>query len=79
MTNDFNEFWKLWPGRWNKDSGKTIKVGKYQAGQRWDKLSEPTKQRIIGLLKSERIKDAGTQYLPDAFRWLEKHRWEDFS
>ena len=78
MADDFSEFWRLWPGRWNKDSGKTIKVGKYQARQRWEKLSAETKQIILGLLKSGRIKDAGTQYLQDAFRWLQNRRWEDF-
>lgn len=79
FTDDFSEFWKLWPGRWNKETGKTTKVGKYQAGLRWAKLSAETKSFILRLLKSGRIKAAGTQYLPDAFRWLDKHRWEDFS
>lgn len=76
-TDEFEKFWRGWPGRWNKESQKIIKVGKYQAAKAWERLSESDKQYIIKILP--RVKAAGTQYLPDAFRWLEKHRWEDFN
>ncbi len=78
-TDDFESFWQLWPGRYDVDNQKTRKVGKWQAFQEWQRLSEVDSERVMTLVKSGRIKSGGTRYLPDAFRWLNKRRWEDYT
>lgn len=78
-TDEFQLFWRLWPGRWRPESDTVIKVGKYEAFKVWQKLSTEEWDEIIALLKSGKVKQAGTQYLPDAHRWLNNRRWEDFS
>ena len=77
-SDEFQQFWKAWPGRYNSDSQQTIKVGKYQAYAEWQRLSADDKETVMQLVKSGRLKSRGTKYLPDAYRWLNKRRWEDF-
>ena len=74
----FNQFWKLWPGRWRQDSDKIYKVGRDLAFQRWKRLSQETRNFLLELMKSGRVKDAGTQFLPDCWRWLRDKKWADF-
>ena len=75
-TADFEMFWKGWPGRWRPEQDKVIKVGKYDTSLVWKKLSEQEKAAIMSILP--KVKRAGTQYLPDAERWLKHKRWHDF-
>ena len=75
---DFNEFWKAWPGRWQAENNKCVKVGKYEAWLEWKGLDKEEQTEILAIAKSGRIKSRGTQYLPDACRWLKKRRFDDF-
>lgn len=78
-TAAFKEFWKLWPGRWRPEGGPVIKVGKYLAFIEWKRLDREEHEFIIlKVLRSGRLKARGTQYLPDANRWLKRRGWEDF-
>lgn len=77
-TDDFQAFWSCWPGRYNIDTQKVVKVGKWQSFQEWQRLSEADKKTVMVLVKSGKLKSGGTKYLPDAFRWLAKRRWEDY-
>lgn len=73
---DFEIFWRAWPGRWRPEDDKSIKVGKYDAFLEWKHLTEAEKKDIMFVLP--KVKYAGTQYLPDACRWLKRKRWHDF-
>ena len=77
-TEDYERFWKGWPGRWKPETHRPTKVGKYEAWLEWKRLSVQDKAVAIKVVESGRVKDAGTQYLPDASRWLHRRRWEDF-
>jgi len=78
FSEEFKEFWKFWPGRWKAESDKTVKVGKYDAWLEWKRLSKETQDLILKIVKSGIVKKRGTQFLPDAHRWLKKKRWYDF-
>lgn len=75
---DFIEFWRLWPGRYNKDNQKIWKVGKAKAAKIWVRLSAENREKIVILAHSGKIKAAGTEFLPDMWRWLRDQGWEDF-
>lgn len=77
-SEEFNKFWKLWPGRWQPESNRYVKVGKYEAWLEWRRLSKEDQKSVSIIVKSGRIKDAGTRYLPDACRWLKRRRFDDF-
>jgi len=72
-TNDFLEFWKAYPKRWNRDSGVYYKVGKWEAFQAWQRINQ--KDRDVILVKVKYMKNG--QYVLDAHRWLKKRRYED--
>ncbi len=77
-TDDFNQFWKAWPGRWKPEDNRYVKVGKYEAWLEWKTIDKEEQAEILAIVKSGRVKKAGTQYLPDACRWLKKRRYDDF-
>ncbi|KKM94257.1 hypothetical protein LCGC14_0600440 [marine sediment metagenome] len=73
-TEDFEMFWKNWPGRYNPD-GPARKVGKRDAFEIWKTMDDEDRQDAISVL--ERVSYIGTKYLPDAHRWLKRRMWED--
>lgn len=73
---DFERFWTAWPGRWRPEQDRSIKVGKYDTSLEWKYLKDNEKTEIMSVLV--KVKRAGTQYLPDAARWLKRKRWHDF-
>ena len=78
-ADDFEVFWKAWPGRWDRVNVKTVKVGKHEAFIIWRTMAEDDKVFCLQLAKTGKIKGKGTEYLPDCWRWLSKRRWEDFN
>lgn len=77
-TEEFERFWRNWPGRWRPENNKTIKVGKWDAFEEWKRLKDKDKANILKMVVSGKVKRAGTMILPDAHRWLKKKRWHDF-
>ena len=69
----FEKFWKAFKGRWNPDRGIYIKVGKYEAWQEWQKLTEQDKARAIA--GASRV---GGKFTPDAKRWLKEKMFDDY-
>ena len=78
-TEEFEAFWKAWPGRWNLDTQKIEKIGKHEAFIIWRTMAEDDRSFCIKLAKTPKIKEKGTRWLPDCWRWLSKRRWEDFT
>ncbi len=72
-TSSFETFWGKFKGRWNCESDKYIKVGKYEAFQEWQKLSPDECQRAIKVAH----RPSG-QYVPDAVRWIKNKRFDDY-
>jgi len=72
-TEEFERFWKAYPARWNKESDRHYKVGKWEAFQVWKKLSQKDKEDILAKVKY--IQKG--QYVLDAHRWLKKRRFDD--
>ena len=69
----FEEFWQVWPKR----NGK--KIGKQDALRKWKALPLPERRAAyIGARHYAAASDAGMAGAMDAFRWLEKRRWEDW-
>ncbi len=77
-AEDYQEFWRNWPGRW-RDGSSPKKVGKAEAYDIWKSLDTEDRQDALLAVKSGKVKRAGTQYLPDAVRWLRRRLWEDFN
>ena len=75
-TDEYNEFWRKWPGRWQPETDRYKKVGKYEAFLEWRELSETDRKNIIKIVS--KVKAKGTQYLPDAHRWLKRRMWDDY-
>lgn len=71
----YETFWKNWPGRW-REGNSPKKVGKAEAYEVWLTMDTEDRQDALSVLR--KVKDAGTQYLPDCYRWLKLRRWEDF-
>lgn len=72
-TEDFLEFWVKYPSRWNAESGRSYKVGKWEAMQEWKRLSQEDKADI--LIKVRYVRRG--KYVLDAHRWLKKRRFDD--
>ena len=72
-TEEFERFWRAYPKRWNRESGRYYKVGKWEAFQAWKRLSNKDKADIF--LKVKYMKTG--QYVLDAHRWLKKRRFDD--
>lgn len=69
----FDRFWDAWPKR----NGK--KIGKRDALTKWRALSYDDKASAFrGAKNYASASDAGIAGAMDAFRWLEKRRWEDW-
>ena len=69
-TEQFETFWKLYPGRTNK-LGRIRKQDKLGAFEKWCKLTdEERKLAMVG----HPVQDKWT---PDARKWLKYKRWED--
>ena len=69
-TVQFEQFWKLYPGRTN-DRGRIIKNDKEGAALVWMKLT--TEQRKLAMTNHP---EQG-KYTPDARKWLKHKRWQD--
>ena len=76
-TADFELFWKNWPGRW-RDGNSPKKVGKAEAFEIWKTMDTEDCRDALLAVTSGKVKQSGTQYLPDAVRWLKRRLWEDF-
>lgn len=72
-SEEFERFWKLYPARWNRDSHKRYKVGKWDAMQEWKRLSAEEKQIAFIAVKSLR----SGEFVQDAHRWLKHKRFDD--
>ena len=77
-TADFNEFWRAWPGRFQPENNKYAKNGKRKAFVEWKRIPDDEQKEIIDIVKSGRVKARGTQFLPDAYRWLKEGYYDDF-
>lgn len=86
-TPRFEQLWKKhWPGRW-RDGNSPKKVGKADAYAVWRgidrcnngaQMDEEDREDAYKVLESGKVKNAGTQYLPDFCRWLKRRLWEDY-
>lgn len=74
FSEEFTMFWKRFPYRWIQSSRSKAKVGKYEAWEEWQKLSDNIRQYIFKILPQMRSGEA----VPDAWRWLAKKRWTDY-
>lgn len=77
-TEDFEEFWSKFVGRWNVEKGRCFKGGKHDAWKAWisrgvDKLSQADKDNAIKFAHR-----TGQKYVKDACRWLKGKRWTDY-
>ncbi len=73
-TSEFNSFWKKWKGRYNPDSDRDIKVGKYVAFSEWKRLTIEEQRRAW-----EAADKVSGKYTPDANRWLKRKMYDDFA
>ena len=69
-TKQFEQFWKLYPGRTNK-FGRIKKQDKLGAFAEWCKMARA--ERLLAMFNHP---EQGT-YTPDARKWLFHKRWED--
>lgn len=72
-TPEFEEFWLTYPARWNEDSDRYYKVGKWDAMLEWQKLDEDDKK--LALYAAKKLRTG--KYIKDAHRWLKHRRFDD--
>lgn len=77
-SEDFTKVWKAWPGRYRGDGEKPTKAGKANAYHEWKELDEEDRSDILTVVCSDKVRRAGTQFLPDLERWLRARKWDDF-
>lgn len=70
-SDSFEEFWKLFKGRWNPDKDDYRKGSKPEAFKSWKKLMEADQQNA-----TKGAPFSGDKYTPDCYRWLREKRWE---
>lgn len=76
-TPEFEQFWKDFPSRWNKDfqGGSWVKRKKEPAFRAWQKLPEEIKTKCLRIVK--RIKKAEGGSVRDAVTWINQYGWDD--
>lgn len=76
-TPDFEQFWKHYPRRWNKDfqGGSWVKRKKPPAFWAWQKLSEEIKAKCLRIVKQIKKSEGGS--VRDAVTWINQYGWED--
>jgi len=75
-SSNFEIFWKKFKGRWNPEkggSGGYVKVGKFEASEEFEKLTEQQQQKAIAVADC-----VSGKYTPDACRWLKRRMFDDF-
>ena len=76
-TPDFEQFWKGYPSRWNKDfqGGQWVKRKKQPAFQSWQKLSDEVRAKCLRILRQIKKSEGGA--VRDAVTWLNEKGWDD--
>lgn len=75
-SDEFEDFWRKFKGRWNPDKGDSggyVKVGKFAAWEEWQKLSKADQVKATAVADK-----VSGKYTPDACRWLKKRLFDDF-
>lgn len=73
-TPEFENFWKLFKGRWNPKKGAYgtfVKGSKSVAFGVWEELTSPEQQKA-----TEGAEGSADEFCPDCYRWLREKRWE---
>lgn len=78
-TDEFEQFWKGFPARWNRDfqGGTWVKRKKYPAFEKWQKLPGETRAKCLRIIKQ--IKKAEGGAVRDAVTWLNQYGWDDIN
>jgi hypothetical protein len=69
----FEQFWKDFKGRWNAKMQRYDKVGKREAFEAFEELTQSEQRHAVAVANR-----AGGEFLPDACRWLARKRFEDY-
>jgi len=86
-SEDFEMFWKKWPGRRDAVNDTYAKVGKAETYDVWQgekpcdngmKMDDEDRQDAYSAVTSNKFNYSSKQYLLDCVRWLKRRRWEDF-
>jgi hypothetical protein len=75
FTEEFEQFWALYPTRYIKSSNSYVKIGKALAFQYWRQL--PKESQLLALEAVKHLKSG--EYIKDCFRWLRDKNWLDYS
>lgn len=73
-TQEFLDFWQLFPRRWIRSSDRYVKIGKELAWIQWEKLSAYNKAWAMFAVRKERV----SEIIPDAWRWLRDKKYKDY-
>jgi len=73
-TDEFMDFWKLYPGRYRESHNDYPKKNKYLAMKEWSKLSQADRGQAMFAVK----KLSRGRYVKDAFRWLRDKAFDDY-
>jgi len=73
----FEEFWRAYPSRWNKNfqGGSWIKRKKHPAFLSWCKLSDDVRAKCMRIVKKIKSAEGGT--VRDCVTWLNQKGWDD--
>ena len=74
-TDEFEQFWKGFPARWNKERGTYIKRKKGPAFVSWLKLQPDERAKCLRIVK--KIKGAEGGATRDCVTWLNQDGWDD--
>lgn len=74
-TEEFEQFWKLYPSRWNRDLGTSVKRKKRPAFMKWQLLPQEIRDECLAKVKYIKSSEGGA--VRDAVTWINQFGWED--
>ena len=74
-TEEFEQFWKDYPARWNKETGDKVKRKKGPAFKSWLKLTDDVRAKCLRIIKKIKRSEGGA--VRDCVTWLNQDGWDD--
>ena len=76
-TLDFEEFWRRFPKRWNRDAGIWIKRKKRPAFKVWIKLPEEIRKECLSKVHLIKKAEGSASGIRDCVTWINQEGWDD--
>lgn len=76
-TDEFEKFWKLYPKRWNRNSGLYVKRKKPLAFKKWQRLPQGIRDKCLRVVKKIWKAEGGSESVRDCVTWLNQEGYDE--